>query len=250
MRTRSGILAGLLSGALSLSILLGATACGDSAPTESNAGSAEVTNHKASLRLDPTTVASEIAFLDRGLEVAVIGRTAEKVRISGLNEYWYRIRTPAGIEGWIYGASLSIGSGGDRARKPEQDRKEVVLSLVGKWWETRPDGSTGYRRFYVWADGMYKYAYGTEGPMKEGKWTLDLEKNELKLDPPAGMGDTVRLKRLGTELRLFADTDGKTVAFRRAFLDPDAPDPLDEDEAGEGGESGTSDETPAAATDG
>ncbi len=229
--------------ALSLSTLVAllslflATACGDSAPTESNAGSAEVTNHKASLRLAPTTVASEIAFLDRGLEVAVIGRTAEKVRISGLNEYWYRIRTPAGIEGAIYGASLSIGSAGGRARKPEQDRKEVVLSLVGKWWETRPDGSTGYRRFYVWADGMYKYAYGTEGPMKEGKYTLDLEKNELKLDPPAGMGDTVRLKRLGTELRLFADTDGKTVAFRRAFLDPDAPDPLDEEEeGGEGGE--------------
>lgn len=237
---RTGILVGLLSGFLCISTLLSFTACGDAAPTENNAGSAEVTNHKASLRLDPTTVASEIAFLDRGLEIDVIGRTAEKVRISGLNEYWFRIRTPDGIEGWIYGASLSIGSSGGIKRKAKQDRKEVVLSLVGKWWETKPDGSTGYRRFYVWADGMYKYAYGTEGPMKEGKYTLDLEKNELKLDPPAGMGDTVRLKRVGTELRLFADTDGKTVAFRRAFLDPDAPDPLDEAEEGEGGE------TPAA----
>lgn len=217
----------------------------DSAPTESSNTFAEVTNHKASLRIDPTTVASEIVFLDRGLEVNVIGRSTEKARISGHNEFWYRVRLPDGIEGWVYGASLSIGSTGGVRRKPEQDKKELALSLVGKWWEVRTDGSTGYRRLYLWPDGVYKYAYGTDGPMLEGKYEILAEEQQLKLDPPSGMGDTVRLKRLGTELRLFAETDGKKVSLRRAFLDPDAPDPLDPD--AENGENGDDTATDAGA---
>ncbi|MCR9142049.1 MAG: SH3 domain-containing protein [bacterium] len=228
----------LLTCGLACAIIFAGGAC-DSAPTESSNTFAEVTNHKASLRIDPTTVASEIAFLDRGLEVQVIGRGIEKQRISGYNEFWYRIRLPDGIEGWIYGASLSIGSAGGKRRAPEQDAKELALSLVGKWWEVRTDGSTGYRRLYLWPDGVYKYAYGTEGPMREGKYTVQPEEMQLKLDPPSGMGDTVSLRRLGTELRMFAQTDGKKVSLRRAFLDPDAPDPLDpDDEKGEGESTG------------
>lgn len=221
---------------LAAGLLFGA-AC-DAAPTESSNTFAEVTNHKASLRIDPTTVASEIAFLDRGLEVQVVGRSVEKQRISGYHEYWYRIRLTDGIEGWVYGASLSIGEAGGKRRGPVQDEKELALSLVGKWWEVRTDGSTGYRRLYLWPDGVYKYAYGTEGPMREGKYTIVAADMQVKLDPPAGMGDTVSLRRLGTELRMFVQTDGKKVSLRRAFLDPDAPDPLDPDaENAENGDS-------------
>ena len=211
----------------------------DAVPTESSNTFAEITNDQASLRLDPTTVASEIAFLDLGLEVQVVGRTAEKVRISGHNEYWYRIRLPDGIEGWMYGASLSIGSSGKQQKAAAEDPEKIRLNLVGKWWEVRKDGSTGYRRLYLWPDGVYKYAYGTEGPMQEGRYEILPAEKKLKLDPPSGMGDTVTMKRLGTELRLFAQTDDRTVSFRRAFLDPDAPDPLEEEEAG--GETGEGD---------
>ncbi|MEQ9365893.1 MAG: SH3 domain-containing protein [Leptospirales bacterium] len=229
MSRRAILIAACFAGGLAFGF-----AC-DAPPTESSNTFAEVTNHKASLRIDPTTVASEVAFLDRGLQVQVIGRGVEKQRISGHNEFWYLVRLPDGIEGWIYGASLSIGSSGGQSRKPEQDQKELALSLVGKWWEVRTDGSTGYRRLYLWPDGVYKYAYGTDGPMREGKYEILADDMQVKLDPPSGMGDTISLRRLGTELRMFAETEGKKVSLRRAFLDPDAPDPLDP-EGEDGGE--------------
>ena len=221
---RRGVIVLILAGLL-------ISAC-DSVPTEASNTFAEVVVHQESLRVDPTTVSSEITFLDRGLEVKVIGRTQERSRISGHNEYWYRVRLPDGIEGWLYGASLSIGSAGGSTREPEQDKKELALSLVGKWWEVRTDGSTGYRRLYLWPDGVYKYAYGTEGEMREGRYEILAEEQKIKLDPPSGMGDTVQLKRLGTELRMFAEADGKKISLKRAFLDPDAPDPLEEEENG------------------
>ncbi len=205
-------------------------ACGDDAPTEESNEFASVINDKASLRIDPLTSSSEIDFLDKGVSVQLIGRTEKRYAIGRAREYWYRIRMEDGVEGWIYGANLSIG---DSAAQAGQgfDKEMLQRSLVGKWWEVRNDGTTGLRRLYFWSDGKYKYSYGKVEikDIPEGTYEI-VSETEIRFTPASGVGETVEIKKLGVELRLIGKDEERKISFRRAFLDPDAPEP---DENGE-----------------
>ncbi|MCB1309208.1 MAG: SH3 domain-containing protein [Leptospiraceae bacterium] len=229
-----------------LAIVLFCVACDDTVPTENSGLFAEVTGDEVSLRIDPVSFASEITFLERGSEVQVIGRTDERVKIGNLNEFWYRIRMPDGIEGWVYGSNLSIGSAGTAASASSTERfqKEFGLSHVGKWWEVRADGSTGYARVYFWPDGVYKYALG-RGDMAEGKYEIDFEERVIRLDKGSPAGETLTIKRLGPEYRLYGARNDRPVILRRAFIDPDAPDPGEEEEGNDTGTAPTQSEETA-----
>lgn len=48
--------------------------------------------------------------LRQGQEIKVLGRSAEKVQIGHLNDYWYHILTDDGISGYAYGATLVVYS--------------------------------------------------------------------------------------------------------------------------------------------
>ncbi len=222
--------------------------CGDAPPDVDSDQFADVVNDKASLRLDPVTSSAEIEFLKRGLRVQVVGRTAEKQAIGRAKDYWYRVRLENGIEGWLYGANLSIGDAAGRVASGGIDEL-LVRGLVGKWWEVRRDGSTGLRRLYLWNTGEYAYAYGQGEQMKKGKYTIE-SPELLRLDPPSGVGAEIGIRRLGSELRLTGITDeNREISFRRAFIDPDAPEPGEEET--EGDASATDAPTaPAAPADG
>ncbi len=214
-----------------LAIILGlAVACGDAKPTESSYRVADVLNDGVSMRIDPLSSASEVDFLDRGVSVKVVGRTDEKVSIGRFKEYWYRVRLESGLEGWVYGSNLSIGdsaaAGPVRRGMTEQQFREAV---VGQWWEIRTDGTSGYRRVYLWPDGTYKYAFG-DNPWQEGKYAMAPEDQRLTFDPPNAMSDWASMKKIGTEFRLFSESEGKKISFRRLHLDPDAPEPGEEPE--------------------
>lgn len=215
-----------------------AAACGDARPTESSSRVADILNDGVSMRIDPLTSASEVEFLNQGTQVKVVGRTDEKVSIGRFKEYWYRVRLESGLEGWVYGSNLSIGSsaaaGPVRRGMTEQQFREA---LVGQWWEVRTDGTSGYRRLYLWPDGSYKYAFG-DNDWQEGKYVLEPEEQRMTFDPPNAMSDWASMKKVGTEFRLFSESEGRKVSFRRLHLDPDAPEPGAEEETENAGEPG------------
>ena len=214
--------------------VLWVASCSGDAPTAGRTSRARVTGNKVSMRLAPTTIASEIAFLDRGTELELVGRSREPVRIGSHTEYWFKVRLADGMSGWVYGSNLSVGSAAEEEGPTADDefREEFSRAIVGKWWEGRPDGSTGWVRLNFWPDGVYKYGLEV-GEMQEGRYTIDFEKRTIALDNGSPIGDTIEIRELGSEYRLYGvRTAGnhREVYLRRALIDPDAPELLDEPE--------------------
>jgi len=213
------IVMGILAG-----YLLSFFSCGDDPPsvkkTEEVPKSALVLGNNISLRTSPLSTAAEIGSLRQGLRVKIKRRSKRRVRISGFNEYWYYVQLDDGLEGWVYGARLSVGEA--NAKSDEEDLiKGLKRSLIGKWWEIRPGGSTGYRKIYFWPDGKYKHGYSS-GYMEEGKYEVLAHQKVILLHKGSSVGGRLRIHQVGRDLRLVAEYRGNTYTFRRGDKDPDS----------------------------
>ena len=62
---------------------------------------------KANLRTDPLLLTSVIDILEQNTPLQILTKTKEKVRIARQLDYWYYVRLGNGIEGWIYGTTLT-----------------------------------------------------------------------------------------------------------------------------------------------
>ena len=56
------------------------------------------------LRREPQVAAEELARLGFGTIVREMAQTKTKEQVAGAEDYWYRVSTPDGREGWIFGA--------------------------------------------------------------------------------------------------------------------------------------------------
>lgn len=190
---------------------------------------ATITSDVVSLRTNPVILASEIQFLHRGDEVKVIGRSTRPDRISGMMDYWYQVRLKNDIQGWVYGPNLSIGRGNNKQKSSEEARaalkEELERAVVGKWWEILSNGSTGYGRIYFWPDGVYKHGFGRGELRAQGKYTIDVDEMKVVLDKGSYMGEQLSMRKVGSEYRIYGKTKSRRIVLRRAFLDPDAPEP-------------------------
>ncbi len=59
------------------------------------------------VRSAPTLQADILGHLDRGQEVRILDRTAEKMKIQEMDDYWYRIDTGE-LKGWSYGHFIDV----------------------------------------------------------------------------------------------------------------------------------------------
>lgn len=176
------------------------------------------------LRTDPVIVSSQIDFLTFGDKVEIVRRGENKVRVGDLNDFWYLVRLENGVEGWIYGASLSFDRSQVR-RSVRLNEDEALDKSVGEWWEYLSDNSIGYRRFFLWEDGRFRYGRGSH-KVTEGTFTIDLENQRIDLSPTTPAGSSLDFDIFGPELRFRSENDGSVYRFRRASRDPG---PFDED---------------------
>ena len=175
---------------------------------------------KISLRTEPITTASVIEFLDVGSKLHVLKKGERQVQVGQMRDYWYFVETENGIQGWVFGANLSLGSG-PLEEEALPDPKVVQERITGKWWELRPDGTTGFRKIYFWADGKFKYFYGVQ-TLKEGRYEIIVRGKTIRLDALTGIGDHVTFDQVGDDYRLFAEKDGQKFVFRRGGNDPES----------------------------
>ncbi|MBN2661233.1 MAG: SH3 domain-containing protein, partial [Tannerellaceae bacterium] len=59
-------------------------------------------------RTEPNLTSETLGFLNKGDRVLVLEQSADKMQIGDMNDYWYRIRTPEGTEGWTYGYFIDV----------------------------------------------------------------------------------------------------------------------------------------------
>jgi hypothetical protein len=111
----------------------------------------------------PDLDSSTIGHLDRGELVTVLERTDRRMRIDSMNDYWYRIRTDGGLDGWSYGhyIELDLSFTRDRARLEPEDRLYRVLDMLDRIdarleaMEYRETGTRTFRdpRLRLWTEG-------------------------------------------------------------------------------------------------
>ena len=63
---------------------------------------------KLRIRQEPSLQGAELGFIHKGDIVTVMARSAEKMKIGSMDNYWYKIRTKAGIVGWSYGYFIDV----------------------------------------------------------------------------------------------------------------------------------------------
>lgn len=171
-----------------------------------------VSGDEAILRTDPINIATEIDFPPAGQRLTVLERTARQDTIDDVSDFWYRVRQDSGIEGWIFGASLSF-SQQEMAQNVKGRKQEILDILPGIWWEIEGDGSTGYRKI-VFKNDYFFYSYGNRLE-NSGKYevTDDLK---LKFSVKTSLGEELEVRKVGLEYRIFAKIDNFTYVFRPA----------------------------------
>jgi hypothetical protein len=64
------------------------------------------------IRQNPNLDAAIIGSISKGEKVFILDRTGLKIQIGPRDDFWYRIRTANGIEGWAFGVYIDFGSKG------------------------------------------------------------------------------------------------------------------------------------------
>ncbi|MCB1304238.1 MAG: hypothetical protein KDK37_08170 [Leptospiraceae bacterium] len=142
----------------------------------------------------------------------MLERTAKQDTIDGSADFWYRVRQDSGVEGWIFGTSLSF-SPQEMAQNVKGRKKEIEEALPGIWWEIEGDGSTGYRRI-VFKNNTFYYSYGNR---LENSGTFEITDDlKIKLSSPTGIGQELDVRKVGLEYRIFSAIDNFNYVFRPA----------------------------------
>ncbi|UCE27880.1 MAG: SH3 domain-containing protein [Candidatus Coatesbacteria bacterium] len=118
---------------------------------------------KVNVREYPSTGAKVETTLNGGSIVTVLARTKEQEELEGFDgsHYWYRVRTPEGVTGWIYGALLGLLEPSEAydfaLTLCRQNDPDAALRVIGAAYERFPD-SDFYRRSYIYDEPSFGFA--------------------------------------------------------------------------------------------
>jgi hypothetical protein len=70
---------------------------------------ATVNDSNVRIRREPTLTGTQVGKLQKGDTVTVLEKSSAKMKVGTMDDYWYRIRTDTGLDGWSYGAFLDVG---------------------------------------------------------------------------------------------------------------------------------------------
>jgi hypothetical protein len=119
---------------LSLALLVG-PAVSARAAQSSPAKSRITTASGVRLRAEPRTDAAEVARLRLGVVVRELERSAQRERVGGAEDHWFRVATAEGVEGWLFGG---LTAAFEPARRAEVYRR-IAAARVGNAAATFPE---------------------------------------------------------------------------------------------------------------
>ena len=120
---------------VTLALLCASAAAGAPAAPSTQSKSRITTASGVRLRAEPRTDAAEVARLQLGVVVRELERSARPERVGGAEDFWYRVGTDAGAEGWVFGG---LTAAFDPARRAEVYR-QLAASRLGNAAATFPE---------------------------------------------------------------------------------------------------------------
>jgi hypothetical protein len=170
---------------------------------------------KTILRIDPMLYSSVIGFINKGEIALVINKSKEKLKVGNAQDFWYKVRFPGGITGWIYGSNLKIFPA-DSSRDIERflrDLWNIELEkfrkrLTGTWESVAVEGIPG-QSLEITEDGRYN-SYRDESKPIEGEYSLNFREREIFFKNGAYFGNKITffISNSGNYLKKSANDPG------------------------------------------
>jgi len=118
----------------------------------------------ARLRTSPQTTADEVTRLPLGTVALALDQSAEKEKIGGIEDFWYRVRTEDGKSGWLFG--------GLTAPFFPAGREEIYLRIAVERLKT------AHQDFFEQVD-LYKFLTRAIAEIKAPTIAAELELSQL-----------------------------------------------------------------------
>lgn len=69
---------------------------------------ARITSGNVRIRSQPNLQGTQLGYVQTNDTVEILERSNEKMVVQDMNNYWYKIRKPDGMEGWVYGEFVEV----------------------------------------------------------------------------------------------------------------------------------------------
>ena len=182
---------------------------------------------KTSLRLQPFIFSARIGELDKGKTFEVLQRSQKKAWVAGRKNFWYKIKLPNLIEGWVYGSTINIfsDSSSDAVNKKvaqfwEKEKVRLNAELVGRWWSFDRFGDFTRYGLDIRPDNKYiSYYKGRQEKAKEGSYEIDMANGILKFTGYTSFKGELRFKKFGRKYYLIAKDEKNPTRYKRILED-------------------------------
>lgn len=175
------------------------------------------------VRISPNLYATEVGRLNLDEEVSLLKKSVDKMKVGSMESHWYRVKTAAGLKGWVYGAYLSVEASEDALRRQSEKTREKIMQMItGRWYATTDTG--GILNFYIslMNEGEYEFGYGRK-VNQQGKWEADIRGNKaeirlLEIEKPVVRNIQAELR--GATLILEGEYRNKIYKFKLTEKNP------------------------------
>ncbi len=227
-----------------ISILL-VTVCGKESEILPGSGTpgqdkqiAIITTANTALRVDPLITTSRIAQMKKGEVTELLERSAVIQSIAGQKDYWYKVRLPNGITGWVFGKNISIlsDSSSDNVESYlssfwEKETEELGEALHGKWWSVNRFGDYTNHCLEIFKDGRYA-SYIKGAPKKiEGNYNFDFNKSQVIFLAGTSFEGELNYVRRGDIFSLYRDTVNDEIRFKKINNNPESQSEVSEEQS-------------------
>lgn len=181
------------------------------------------------LRIDPLTFTSRIDQLKKGEVIEILDRSPNEQTIGGQKSYWYRVKLPSGITGWVFGANINImqDSSSENVESYlsqfwEKETDELSEALHGKWWSINRFGDYTNHCLEIYKDGKYKsYIKGSTKKI-EGNYNFDFNKSMVIFLAGTSFEGDLNFVRRGDIFTLYRETSNDEIRFKKINMNPES----------------------------
>lgn len=159
---------------------------------------AVTTTANLNMRTQPHRETARILLLPEEMILDVLNKTEHPVKIGKHNEFWYHLRAPNGITGWVYGNYLILVKREERERAIEiarerirEEKQGIIKNLSGYWQQVFSDGSLGKHRLVIYPEGEYLSLLIKQREAYTGSLDIDLQKQRIYFKARATFGSRV-----------------------------------------------------------
>lgn len=199
------------------------------------------------MRIDPVVFSSRVAQLNKGDTVIILDRSSEKSWIGKQNDYWYKVKTSKGLQGWVFGKNMEIISDANKGKLDsivakfwEKESEAIKKDLSGKWWSVNRFGDFTSHGLEIYKNGEYKsFLKSPDQKPLEGKYNLDFVNNEIVFLNGTTFGSNLNFSKMGQTYVLEKTVKENEIKFKKIVNDIEArklEEKLEEEKAGKKGE--------------